>query len=67
LAQVEGALTASSDNEDLIKLKADLEQLISLTQGLVFLNEGAHDQSEYFLLYVIRNANESVKSVHLFA
>uniref|UniRef100_A0A8C4QLX2 Survival of motor neuron-related-splicing factor 30 n=1 Tax=Eptatretus burgeri TaxID=7764 RepID=A0A8C4QLX2_EPTBU len=35
LQQVEAALTADSDNEDLLKLKKDLQEVIELTQDLL--------------------------------
>ncbi|XP_028406005.1 survival of motor neuron-related-splicing factor 30-like [Dendronephthya gigantea] len=41
LQQVEAALTTEPDNEELIKLKTDLEEVIALTSDLVQLNEGS--------------------------
>ncbi|KAH9631776.1 hypothetical protein HF086_002262 [Spodoptera exigua] len=40
LLQVEGALLADGDNEELLKLKADLEEVIELTQDLVKTQDG---------------------------
>ncbi|KAH9633140.1 hypothetical protein HF086_013763 [Spodoptera exigua] len=40
LLQVEGALLADGDNEELLKLKADLEKVIELTQDLVKTQDG---------------------------
>ena len=35
IAQVEAALTTNPDNEELLKLKADLEEVITLTKDLI--------------------------------
>ncbi|XP_046854412.1 survival of motor neuron-related-splicing factor 30-like [Xenia sp. Carnegie-2017] len=40
LQQVDAALTTEPDNEELLKLKTDLEEVIALTSDLVNLNQG---------------------------
>lgn len=66
LTQVEAALSTSEENGDLSKLKADLEQLIALTEGAFndFTNLSPFSYKLYYFLFPDRQICQTI--VHVF-